>query len=188
MKNIFNAFLVSIIVLCTWFGILEYTNIPDRVLLNGAIIYIEGQTYDDVWEAYDELPPRVQKILKDKGYSIYIVDVIGGDENIAGRTTYGPKIIEVKYNSYDAKKTMFHECGHVLDDEMSNVGLISSSDEFQEIYEEEKHKLVVDYNYEYIISDPAEYFAGAFAEYMTNPERLKENTPKTYYFIENCLK
>jgi hypothetical protein len=168
--------------------VLEYTNIPERILLNGHITYIEGQTYDDVWEAYDELPPKVKKMLEDQHYSIYVVDLIGGDENIAGRVTYGAEIIEIKYDIHNVKLTMFHECGHVLDDGMTSIGLISSSDVFQEIFEEERYNLVVDYNYSYLTADSAEYFAGAFAEYMTNPERLKTNTPKTYYFIESCLK
>lgn len=188
MKSIINAILSSILVLSVWFGVLEYTDTPDRILLNGQITYIEGQTYNDVWKTYDKLPPKVKKMLEDNNYSIYIVDVIGNDKNIAGRVIYGAKIIEIKNNSFNAELTMFHECGHVLDKCLVDIGIISSSDEFQEIFEEERYDIVVDYNYDYLTAASTEYFAGAFAEYMINPERLKENTPKTYYFIENCLK
>lgn len=187
MKSIINAILSSLLVLSVYFGVLTYTDIPDRIILNGHITYIEGETYDDVWEAYDELPPKVKDMILD-GYTIYIVDVIGNDENIGGRVTYAPKILEVKYNTYDAKYVMFHECGHILDNELADFGLISSSDEFKEIYEKEKHTVIFEYNYDYATSTPAEYFASCFAEYMTNPERLKQTAPETYYFIENRLK
>ena len=187
MKSIINAILSSILVLSLYFGVIEYTDIPDRILLNGHVTYIEGRTYDEVWDAYDKLPSKVKDMLEN-GYTIYVVDIIGDDENIGGRVTYGPKILEVKYNTYDAGYVLFHEAGHVLDNGMQTIGLISSTDEFKQIYEEEKHTVVIEYNHEYAISNPTEYFASCFAEYMTNPERLKATAPKTYYFIENCLK
>ena len=84
-------------------------------------------------------------------------------------------------------RTMYHECGHVLDNEL-HIKDISGTEEFKKIYEEEKDYFVVDNNYDYFISTEAEYFASAFAEYMLKPSRLKLNTPKTYEFIEKCLK
>lgn len=187
MKCILNSFLVSILVLSVYFGVLRYTDIPDRVLLNGRLVYVEGVTYDDVWEAYDNLPPEILEMLQ-SGYTIYIVDKIEDNKLVTGRVMYGPKIIEICHKTYDAEYVFYHECGHVLDVESSIFGMISDTDEFEEIYTEEKYTVIMDYNYEYGISTKEEYFASCFAEYITNPERLKASAPKTYQFIENCLK
>lgn len=185
MKCILNSILSTILVLSVYFGVLEYTDSPDRILLNGRVVYVEGETYDDVWEAYDNLPPKLHEMLEN-GYTIYIVDNIDNDELIAGRAIYGPKMIEICHRTYNVEYIFYHECGHVLDDE-SSLGMISNTDEFEEIYTEEKYTVVMEYNYDYGISTKAEYFASCFAEYMTNPERLKATAPRTYYFIESCL-
>lgn len=186
MKCILNSFLTTILILSIYFGVLEYTDIPDRILLNGRVVYVEGMTYDVVWEAYDNLPPEILSMLQN-GYTIYIVDNIEDDDLIAGRVIYGPKIIEIRHKTYDAEYVFYHECGHVLDDESILIGMISNTNEFKEIYTEEKYTVVMDYNYDYGISTKEEYFASCFAEYMTNPERLKVTAPRTYYFIESCL-
>lgn len=157
----------------------------DEEWLNGCVIIESGLTQSRIEHAYDKLPPKVRDIV-DK-YDIYVVDLIENDELVLGETIYSNRLILIKDNLAWIEKTFFHECGHVLDKENS-LTFLSSSDEFQDIYEEEKDKFVAEDNLSYYISTPKEYFASAFAEYMMNPERLKENTPKTYYYINNSVK
>ena len=163
------------------------STIPGRILTFNKETYTEGDVYEAVWSAHSKLPHKVKEMLQDNNYRIHVIDMIQDDPNITGITYYGPRIIEIKNDMYYVRRTMFHECGHVLDDE-SHILYISGTSEFKKIYEEEKDYFVVDNNYDYFVSTEAEYFASAFSEYMLNPHRLKENTPKTYEFIERCLK
>ena len=126
-------------------------------------------------------------MFEDNGYELYIVSLIDNDDSIMGQTRFGPRIVLIKNSGAFVERTMFHECGHILDDELA-LTFISQSDEFKSIYDEERLQFRADNNIEYFISTPAEYFASAFSEYMIKPARLKHNTPKTYDFIERCLK
>lgn len=163
------------------------TDIPGNIWMHGKTIIKGGLTEARIELAYDELPYSVQKTLKDNGYRVYVVDEIGDNELIVGQTVYGCRLILIKDRYSGIEKTFYHECGHVVDDEEA-LTFLSSSDEFQEIYEEERYYFKAEGNWEYYISTPKEYFASAFAEYMLNPERLKENTPRTYAFIDRYIK
>lgn len=169
-----------------WYLIFKST-IPGRIMMYDKETYEEGNVYEAVWAVYSKLPHKVKEMLQDNNYRIHVVDSIQNNPNITGITYYGPRIIEIKNDMFYVSRTMYHECGHVLDNEL-HIKYISGTEEFKKIYEEEKDYFVVDNNYDYFISTEAEYFASAFAEYMLKPSRLKLNTPKTYEFIEKCLK
>lgn len=181
-KSIVCVLLVAII-----YHILFKSPIPGQVIMLDEYVFTYGETYERVWDAYDELPPKVKDMFEDNGYELYIVSLIDGDECIMGQTRFGPRIVLIKNSGAFVERTMFHECGHILDDELA-LTFISQSDEFKSIYDEERLQFRADNNIEYFISTPAEYFASAFSEYMIKPARLKHNTPKTYDFIERCLK
>lgn len=162
------------------------TDIPGNIWMYGKTIVDDSLTESRVEKAYDELPFNVKKMLEDNEYRIYIVEEIDNNELIVGQTIYNCRIILIKDRYSGVEKTLFHECGHVVDDEGA-LTFLSSSDEFMEIYEEERYYFKAEDNWEYYISTPKEYFASAFAEYMLNPERLKENTPKTYEYIHRHI-
>jgi hypothetical protein len=134
-------------------------------------------------EAYNNLPKSLQNILEKNEFEIYIVKTIDGNENIGGQIMYDIKLILLKNMFFEFEKNFYHECGHALDNKSKNK-FISKSNEFRSIYLNEKDNFKAENNLEYYISSPAEYFASAFAEYMLNPERLRENTPRTYEFID----
>ena len=98
-----------------------------------------------------------------------------------------------KYDNYWAEQSLVHEFGHYLDYAMWSIGDLgdraSRTPEFKDIWSSERGKFVVDstYNLDYYQSSVTEYFAQAFDEYVTKPERLKTNTPKTYNYIKKCL-
>ena len=181
-KSVVCVLLVAII-----YHILFKSPIPGQVIMSDDYVFTYGETYERVWNAYDELPPKVKDMFEDNGYELYIVSLIDGDECIMGQTRFGPRIVLIKNSGAFVERTMFHECGHILDDELA-LTFISQSDEFKSIYDEERLQFRADNNIEYFISTPAEYFASAFSEYMIRPARLQHNTPKTYDFIERCLK
>lgn len=163
--------------------------IVEAVLFNGKSVYENGITYTVAWNAYDELP----EVLKDKyetmDYEMVIVDKIDQSDygTVVGRIIHGTRIIMIKDNAGLARYTVFHEFGHLLDYRQLMIDY-SSTNEFKDIYEEEKENFKTVYGgYEYAISTKEEYFASAFAEYMMNPDRLKSNTPRTYNYIEKCL-
>ena len=165
---------------------LFYSTIPGKIMMMNKNIIVEGNAYEEVWRIYGKLPQHLREMLWDNNYRIYIVNEIQNNENIMGSTYYGPRIILIKNDMYFIDNTIYHEIGHVLDDK-SHILYASGTEEFIDIYTEEKDNFVVDNNYDYFVSDEKEYFASAFAEYMLNPNRLKENTPKTYEFIRKCI-
>ena len=181
-KSIVYVLLVAIV-----YHILFKSPIPGQIMMADDYVFTYGETYERVWDTYDKLPPKVKDIFEDSGYRVYVVTLIDGDEGIMGQTIIGPRIVLIKNLGVYVERTMFHECGHVLDDKLA-ITFISSSDEFKNIYNEERLQFRADNNVDYYISSPSEYFASAFSEYMIRPVRLQHNTPKTYDFIEQCLK
>ena len=175
----------GLLVLIVYYLLFKST-IPGQILMDGMLVYTEGETYERAWNAYEELPDKVQDMFEDNNYRMHVVDLIDNDEYIMGQTNFGSRLVLLKNNGPYVERTTFHEFGHILDDELA-VTFISRSDEFISIYNEEKENFKADNNVEYFISTPLEYFASAFSEYMIRPERLKYNTPKTYEFIEQCL-
>lgn len=176
--------LAAILSTTMYFTLFDTTILANMYMRNQPISKMSFTHYRII-KAQDKLPPKVKHMLEENGYRIYVLDTIDNNELILGQTFYGLKLILIKDEFAFVERTFYHECGHVLDDEVAFT-FASSSDEFIEIYNEEKHMFKSEGNLEYYISTPREYFASAFAEYMTDPERLKENTPRTYEYIKNC--
>ena len=144
---------------------------------------------DDI---YKELPETVKRLFVSTDCTLTEVEDIEDAPTASGVFMHSDVVhyyaIEIKRNtSFKKENVVYHEFGHLLDygyDESFK----SQSDIFVEIYNTEKDHFVVDCNYEYATSTPREYFAEAFAEYMTNPDRLRDNTPMTYDYIEHVLR
>ena len=181
-KNIIWVVLVMIT-----YHILFKSPIPSQVIMADEYVFTYGETYERVWDTYNELPTKVKDMFEDNGYRIYVVSSIDNDEYILGQTRFMSRTILIKNTGPFVERTVFHEFGHLLDDELA-FSFISESDMFIDIYNSEKGNFKVDNNYDYFISSHLEYFASAFSEYMIRPARLKRNTPRTYDFIEQCLK
>lgn len=179
--------IVYVLLVLLVYHILFKSPIPGQVMMADEYVFTYGETYERVWKTYDKLPYKVKEMFEDNGYRMHVVSLIDSDESIMGQTRIGPRVILIKNSDVFVERTTFHECGHMLDDELA-VTFISNSDEFKSIYNEERLQFKADNNVEYFISSPKEYFASAFSEYMIRPARLKYNTPKTYAFIEQCLK
>lgn len=180
------------LVLCSILALVGYmvvfkSDLSGDIYMNGVPTYESGETYERMNKAYEALPDKVKYFIEKEGYRFYVVDMIDNDECIVGQTVFIQRLILIKNTRSYIEQTTFHECGHVLDDELA-YSFISNSNEFLRIYAEEKGNFKVGHNYDYFVSTPQEYFASAFAEYMMHPIRLRRFTPRTYKFIEQCLK
>ena len=158
----------------------------------------EDDVYDEdddasLDEIYDELPEVVKNLFINTDCTLTEVDHMESNPKAVGMFIhndithyYAIEIIRGEFNC-SKESIVYHEFGHLLDYGY-NECYKSNSKIFREIYEAEKGAFVVDDNYEYVTKDPQEYFAESFAEYMTNPDRLRDNTPMTYDYIEHVLK
>ena len=158
----------------------------------------EDDVYDEdddasLDEIYDELPEVVKNLFINTDCTLTEVDHMESNPKAVGMFIhndithyYAIEIIRGEFNC-SKESIVYHEFGHLLDYGY-NECYKSNSKVFREIYEAEKGAFVVDDNYDYVTKDPQEYFAESFAEYMTNPDRLRDNTPMTYEYIEHVLK
>lgn len=93
------------------------------------------------------------------------------------------------------KLAAIHEAGHMVDMILGqdygalsptyNGFFVSSNPDFGEVFKTESGKSGYGY---WGLSNSNEYFAESFRYYFENPQRVKENTPITYAYIENLLK
>lgn len=188
MKKKFAVWVYIIGFLSCWY-LLFKSEIPGKIFMHNENIYTNGVVYEKVWNAYDKLPENVKELVKEEKYKIYVVDELKSNnaEYITlGRTYSAFRIIKISNINLRVERTTLHEYGHVIDDKLA-IRFVSESKEFKDIYLNEKENFAVDDNHEYFTSSELEYFASAFAEYILDPERLKENTPRTYEFMENCI-
>ena len=144
---------------------------------------------EDITNAYNSLPESVKKLMADMDCTLDEVDALDRPTVLGvfrhnANTDY--TAIEIKRGIEGQDSTTYHEFGHLLDYGYNEV-FESESSYFVDIYNEEKDNFVVDDNYDYYVSSPKEYFAQAFAEYMMNPDRLYENTPFTYFYVDNVV-
>ena len=156
-------------------------NIPESLL--GRIRHPED-AQEEVVEAFDNLPDHIEDFYMDENGTIIIVN----DEhnNISWAGLYKPinDEIKIKKNAYDIESVLYHEIGHMIDFKYKTFKILSYTEEFKRIFEEERYNFKVDHsNSEYFMNNIKEYFAQAYSEYLTNPVRLKKHCPKTYEFI-----
>lgn len=89
---------------------------------------------------------------------------------------------------YTLSETVVHEMGHYLD---YKLGRISGSNSFETLYEQYKGIDLNVYskkeNYTYITSNPTEFFAERYADYILHSELLREVEPALYDFYEMCI-
>lgn len=114
--------------------------------------------------------------------------IVDNSLEYAGLFSISKGSCSIRINTYTSRQyvnsVVAHEYGHFLDF-LTNES--SALPEFIQIYEMEKVNFKVDYSHEYSISDKSEYYAQAFSEYILNPQRLQENTPATYSYIQRDL-
>ena len=136
----------------------------------------------------EQVPDCVLNDLYENDYSICVVNQPGerfGIKYVNGITDTAENVIYIKNHEGKFRQTVVHEIGHAWDDCKS---FPSRSVDFLAIYDEEKDSLKdTENNIEYCKSNPQEYFAEAFQQYVLKGEVLRESSPKTYAFINTLV-
>ena len=100
----------------------------------------------------------------------------------AGFYSVPTKMIVVN-DAKNADFTMYHEAGHFVDYNHKEGELISETEEWKCVLENEYPLTGWDLYY----SNPQEYFAESFAYYFSDPDKLKNMCPRTYAIIDRTV-
>lgn len=132
------------------------------------------------------------------------------DKLTMGFIDYNTKTIYVsnnKSNSSNADKIFYHEIGHSInyvfvkktsqaiyndkveyfDSSHWEYEYYSKSQEFIDIFKEEKHDIYLYSDEKYFLTDSSEYFAECVAIYHQKPDKLKRLAPGTYEFLDKVI-
>lgn len=159
-------------------------------------VVLEGDISLSVKQAMNNkmkmIPPNLLNRFYNNGYTLVLTtkSIQGNYYNgsvagvISGLFVGDDKTIYVAATEKYVDMALLHEFGHFLD---SLYGFVSLSDEFKQIYYEEKDYITVFAYDDHYKSNPQEYFASAFEQMMKNPERCKSEVPKTYEFVSRYM-
>ncbi|WP_049945261.1 anthrax toxin lethal factor-related metalloendopeptidase [Butyrivibrio sp. AC2005] len=145
-------------------------------------------------EYYNKLPQGVRNAFESYGWRVIITDVfkvnyISALYNGAPKGGYVAGYTETLSKSIvlantDAGAAINHEMGHFFDYILA--GNVSESQEFYSIYSAECANFDGGGN-SYAMSDPTEYFAEAFREYVECAGYLKARCPDTYAVLDGLV-
>ena len=167
----------------------EVVNLGDKRYLQtlgkeGLVYYDDGvsiNTVDEVLNVYSKLPGDFRRLLEDLGFKVKLSQFLNG---VDGVTYYGDRVILIEEFGEDITTTTFHEFGHV----MNVLGYVENSrNRLKRVYDEES-KMYNGPVRDYIISSPSEYYAGSFAEYMLDSDKLRRERPETFEMIDEDVK
>lgn len=131
------------------------------------------------------LPEHIRPIIDEwtillSNHQPFVIDYA---EAASGITYLDKKVIWFSHASDE--KIILHEFGHVID---SYLGGISSTEEFKQLYQNnwqsyvESGQEIIDIH---SISCSSEFFASVFADYILNPDYLKEQSEELYCFFDH---
>lgn len=165
-------------------------------VVNNGIIQKEGNvknSFISLGESYfNKLPTNVQNFLKNNDVKFYITDsnlanrfYSGVYSSVMGVTVYGEKTIYMENRNNAIKLSLIHESGHMID---YLTGTPSSSQEFNEIYQEEKDSFIeIGKQDNNSTSSTIEYFAEVFNQAILYPDSCSSSAPRSYAFVMNII-
>lgn len=92
------------------------------------------------------------------------------------------KLVIMRRN-FNTNDVISHEMGHYFEHKCEDNGLCDESD-LIDLFNEESEDYHL-YNENYARKNYAEFFAECFARYLLEPEKLQENCPKIYDYIDS---
>lgn len=146
--------------------------------------------YDLIYDYLAYLPKNVINAFHNSGYTITIssdhinTKYAGMTGSIQGITLSKTKQIFIDNREVAVRNATLHEMGHAID---TILGWTSHSNEWGNIFNAERNKLVVHCADNYYKSDVQEYFAEAFQEALLNPTTCKNSAPQTYEYIMRVM-
>ena len=165
-------------------------------VVNNGIIQKEGNvknSFISLGESYfNKLPTNVQNFLKNNDVKFYITDsnlanrfYSGVYSSVLGVTVYGEKTIYMENRNSAIKLSLIHESGHMID---YLTGTPSSSQEFNEIYQDEKDSFIeIGKQDNNSTSSTTEYFAEVVNQAILYPDSCSSSAPRSYAFVMNII-
>ena len=158
-------------------------------------IYVDGEATENQVEsacnALNCLPQELVQSFKNNYWTLILANEeivlnYAGDENYkaAGLIKYGDLTITVNIGLPDIEMHVAHEFGHYLDHISEHP---SKSEEFVACYEREWEEFYIMDRSFHSVGTTTEYFAEVFGWYMNEPEKLRENCPMSYDFVEKVI-
>lgn len=181
--NIYNNSAISDINKYDEYIKVEGKNIDDKLIetLKINISIVPHSITDKFFKENNGKIILTSKNIKDEYYKQDI------NSELTGLYNSKNKIIYIASNRYAINDATIHEFGHVLDS-LTGWTSIENKDIVANIYNEEIDTFETHSTDEYYKSNEREFLAQAFLEYILNKERLEENSPKTYKYIEDLIK
>lgn len=137
------------------------------------------------------VPAHHLGFLKEKGWKIELTTKdlaaeYGYSSYICGITLYKEKIVYISATEYAIRRSTIHEIGHAI---ACQLGFVEVTDEFKEIYEDEKDYFsdCTSVGDGHEISSVYEYFASVYQNMILDYDDTKAEIPRTVAYIEKCL-
>lgn len=141
-------------------------------------------------EVADTLPNDMIQYICNCGWCFYVTEKDLDDTYfngqygaVKGATLYDSHLIFIEDRENAIYDAVIHEIGHLYDYEH---GFLSDSSEFMSIYTAESDIFKQAFNYTSYYA-PEEMFAEGFWKYYDEEDKLKNNCPQLYGFLEKYL-
>ena len=211
MKRVVLIIAINLILVCAW--LVHYYDSKNLEAQDIQLVVDENITQaeiDEVTAAFNSVPNFVIKRFVEDDWKVVILShetVV--EENLepfnnnktAGTINFTKKTITLR--SYSPKEgavrnVMLHEICHFID---RLSGDLSSTEEFQELYEEFKDGGYITFNYDgisiddvtredimYATSSEKEFYSESLKDFFTHKEWLIENYPDIYIYHNTYIK
>ncbi|GAA0101422.1 hypothetical protein UT300012_21370 [Paraclostridium bifermentans] len=164
---------------------LDYNLLADRTLARIIKGEYENKNISDAAlhkavNATKKLPTKLINKFVSMGYKIYFAKDL---ENVEGVTHLKRHIVLLAEDTENLEFVTLHEYGHIF----YEIQTVEYMQKANKAYSEECLKYM-GYSPDYAKKDLAEYHASSFAQYILEPERLKQERPLTFELIREGMK
>ena len=202
MKHkIINCFLITLLVLVAYDlydnafynnGDVVRTEYKNNLINISTEGNIKNKDIKKLLKIIETIPSHILESFNENGFKVVLTDVNIAEiyyqdtslGDIAGLFVENESTIYISSKRNYINHATIHEFGHFFD---SINNWSSSSEEFTNIYIEEKDNLKIISHDNHYKSSSAEFFATSFQQYFKNPKKLKNEAPKTYNYLKELL-
>lgn len=203
MKRLFiNCLLITLIILIAFdlYDNAFYNNgeiIRTEYVNNLINISTEGNITNrhtkKLLKLIETIPSHILECFNEYGFQVVLTDVNIAERyyqdtslgDIAGLFVENESTIYISSKRNYINHATIHEFGHFFDyiNDWS-----STSEDFINIYIEEKDNLQIISHDNHYKSSSSEFFATSFQQYLKNPKKLKNEAPKTYNYLKGLIR
>lgn len=167
----------------------EYKNNLINISTEGNI---KSRHIKKLLKVIETIPSHILECFNEHGFQVVLTDVNIAERyyhdtslgDIAGLFVENESTIYISSKRNYINHSTIHEFGHFFDyiNDWSSL-----SKDFTNIYIEEKDNLKIISHDNHYKSNSSEFFATSFQQYLNNPEKLKNEVPKTYNYLKEML-